>query len=171
MQKGKINKINVARSNGSTGSSGRYLITTWQTLIPRASGRLLYRVRTIRNERCTFLLNDAHPDVYFIGSGRSATSGARLLKWCASGQWLMPVRTICLKWRASGQLEMAVRTGTDLKGAVRPFPSLSTVSFTISSRFFTQKLWYLEIQPFNFRFTFDNVILEARSTFWQNVLW
>jgi len=137
----------VARPDGSTGSSGRYLITTWRTLIPRASGRLLYWIRMVRNERYTFLLNDARPNVYFIGFGRSATSGARLLKWCASGRWLMPVWTICLKWRASGLLEMAVRTGTDLKGAVRPFLSLSTVSFTISSRFFTQKLWYLEIQP------------------------
>jgi hypothetical protein len=41
-------------------------------LIPRASGRLLYSVRTVRNERCMVFLNDARPDGSHHLTGRSA---------------------------------------------------------------------------------------------------
>jgi hypothetical protein len=41
-------------------------------LIPRASGCLLYRVRKVRNERCTFFLNDVRPDGSRRLTGRSA---------------------------------------------------------------------------------------------------
>jgi hypothetical protein len=41
-------------------------------LIPRASGRLLYSVRTVRNERCTVFLNNARPDGSRRLTGRSA---------------------------------------------------------------------------------------------------
>jgi hypothetical protein len=54
-----------ARPDGTLSPRGK-------SLIPRASGRLLYSVRTIRNERCTVFLNDARSDGSRRLTGRSA---------------------------------------------------------------------------------------------------
>jgi hypothetical protein len=40
-------------------------------LIPRASRRLLYSIRTVRNERCMVFLNDTRPDGSRLMTGRS----------------------------------------------------------------------------------------------------